>query len=310
MESRYFISYSGRDAQEEVAQIFEIITSKKPNIKIWWDKNEKRMRHANDWTIELEKGIKSSEGLIFLMTEDSVHADSVCRNELMFARNFKKPIILVRIDYDVPAPLLLNAKQHIDLSDDFDQGIRELIERLEWLKSPEGKLVLLENQLGNLERELKNAKQGSRKHKRLGEQITLLQKQIKDQRQVVDDPEGTKKRVEEDIKKDLQKGFKSKTKESDQNQDLSSRFIHSPPLVAPLYFQNRTEEINEISEFIKNDAERVMVVEGDSGIGKTAIVCKVLKSLEQGHVPGKKKTPEDRRHRLPGRNRVQQGKFQ
>ena len=286
MENRYFISYSGRDAQDEAAKIFEIITSKKPNIKIWWDKNEKRMRHANDWTIELEKGIKSSEGLIFLMTEDSVHEESVCRNELIFARNFKKPIILVRIDYDVAVPLLLNAKQHIDFSDDFEHGIEQLIDRLEWLKSPEGKLVLLENQLAHMERELKSSKKGSRKSKRLGEQMEVLRKQIADQQQVINDPEGAKKRVEDDIKKDLQKGFKSKTKESDQNQSATSRFIHSPPLVAPAYFQNRAEEIGEISAFLHDDAQRVMMVAGDSGIGKTALVCKVLKSLEEGVIPG------------------------
>ena len=41
------------------------------------DKNEKAMRHADDWVVELQRGIKNSDGLIYVMTRDSVQEKSV-----------------------------------------------------------------------------------------------------------------------------------------------------------------------------------------------------------------------------------------
>jgi hypothetical protein len=40
-----------------------------------------------------------------------------------------------------------------------------------------------------------------------------------------------------------------------------------------------------IGDFLKDDALRLMIVVGRAGIGKTAMVCRLLKSLENGRLP-------------------------
>jgi hypothetical protein len=40
-----------------------------------------------------------------------------------------------------------------------------------------------------------------------------------------------------------------------------------------------------IGDFLKDDALRLMTVVGRAGIGKTAMVCRLLKSLESGRIP-------------------------
>ncbi|MCP4690681.1 MAG: AAA family ATPase, partial [Desulfobacterales bacterium] len=64
-----------------------------------------------------------------------------------------------------------------------------------------------------------------------------------------------------------------------------TRFINPPPGTVPTYFQNRYVEIKLIGDFIKEDAARMITVVGRAGIGKTAMACKLLKSLENGELP-------------------------
>ena len=64
-----------------------------------------------------------------------------------------------------------------------------------------------------------------------------------------------------------------------------TRFVNRPPTVAPTYFQDRLAETQRIAEFLKDDSKRLMTVVGRVGIGKTATVCRVLKSLERGSLP-------------------------
>lgn len=40
-----------------------------------------------------------------------------------------------------------------------------------------------------------------------------------------------------------------------------------------------------IGDFLKDDALRLMIVVGRAGIGKIAMVCRLLKSLENGRLP-------------------------
>jgi tetratricopeptide (TPR) repeat protein len=64
-----------------------------------------------------------------------------------------------------------------------------------------------------------------------------------------------------------------------------TKFINPAPIIAPTYFQDRYVETNLISDFLKNDAQRLMTIVGRAGIGKTAMVCRLLKSLEGGRLP-------------------------
>jgi tetratricopeptide (TPR) repeat protein len=63
-----------------------------------------------------------------------------------------------------------------------------------------------------------------------------------------------------------------------------ARFVNQPPVAAPAHFQDRHVESELIGQFLAGD-ERIMTVVGRGGVGKTAMVCRLLKSLEGGRLP-------------------------
>ena len=63
------------------------------------------------------------------------------------------------------------------------------------------------------------------------------------------------------------------------------RIINSSPATAPTWFQGRQVETGLLAQYV-TDAGIVMVtVTGRGGIGKTAMVCRLLKGLEDGRIP-------------------------
>ena len=66
---------------------------------------------------------------------------------------------------------------------------------------------------------------------------------------------------------------------------VQTRFINRPPLIAPTYFQDRHVETGLIGTFLRDENMRLMTVVGRGGVGKTAMVCRLLRSLEGGKLP-------------------------
>ena len=65
----------------------------------------------------------------------------------------------------------------------------------------------------------------------------------------------------------------------------STRFINRLPMIPPVYFQDRHVETGLIGTFLKDESLRLMTVIGRGGVGKTAMVCRLLRSLEGGKLP-------------------------
>ncbi|MEJ7652079.1 MAG: NACHT domain-containing protein [Chloroflexia bacterium] len=71
----------------------------------------------------------------------------------------------------------------------------------------------------------------------------------------------------------------------------SHRLIRHPgssstrPLQGPSYFQNRTVETGLVADWLADDSVRLVTVIGRAGIGKTSLVCRLLKAMETGHLP-------------------------
>jgi hypothetical protein len=66
---------------------------------------------------------------------------------------------------------------------------------------------------------------------------------------------------------------------------VHTKSINPPPACAPSYFQDRHVETDLIGRFLKDDTVRLISVVGRGGTGKTAMVCRLLKSLEGGQLP-------------------------
>ena len=64
-----------------------------------------------------------------------------------------------------------------------------------------------------------------------------------------------------------------------------AKFVNPPPMTAPSWFQDRYVENRLIGEFLQDDGLRLLIVVGRGGVGKTAMVCRLLKALEAGQLP-------------------------
>jgi tetratricopeptide (TPR) repeat protein len=65
----------------------------------------------------------------------------------------------------------------------------------------------------------------------------------------------------------------------------ASRFVNPPPTIAPAWFQDRQVETGLLARYVTDPAIRLVTVTGRGGIGKTAMVCRLLRGLETGRIP-------------------------
>jgi tetratricopeptide (TPR) repeat protein len=89
--------------------------------------------------------------------------------------------------------------------------------------------------------------------------------------------EETTKRVNAGIEREQQPAEPQPVRET--------KFVNAAPMTAPASFQDRHVETGLLARFLADPALRVITVVGRGGIGKTAMVCRVLKGLEAGKIP-------------------------
>jgi hypothetical protein len=65
----------------------------------------------------------------------------------------------------------------------------------------------------------------------------------------------------------------------------ASKFVNPPPAIAPAWFQDRQVETGLLARYMTDPGIRLVTVTGRGGIGKTAMVCRLLKGLEAGRIP-------------------------
>ena len=65
----------------------------------------------------------------------------------------------------------------------------------------------------------------------------------------------------------------------------ASKFVNPPPAVTPVWFQDRQVETGLLARYVTDPGIRLVSVTGRGGIGKTAMVCRLLEGLEGGLIP-------------------------
>lgn len=278
MKGHHVISYSRFQADDFAINLYDQLLAGPPSIPVWLD--ARKLRPGQNWPKEIDEAIRKCKSLIFVMTGDSVESQSVCEEEWTSALTYKKPVIPILLDAEAEAPFRLRNRQYITFTGDFEVGLAQLRNHIKWLSSPEGELQILKDRLDDAERDLQRTSPEQRG--RIQAEIDTLKEQIAPQERVAEDPMQEETRVAESIERGIQR---ERQPEKPISGTTRTKFINPPPLIAPSYFQDRHSETEQIGNFLRDEAQRLMIVVGRGGIGKTAMVCRLLKSLESGRLP-------------------------
>jgi hypothetical protein len=274
----YFISYSRADGEDFALRLGDQLTAGPPSIGVWVDR--RRLQPGIDWDEQLVEALRACEGFLYVMTEDSVSPKSECKKEWTRALKYKKPIIPLLFHRDAELPYRLDPRQHIDFTHGFDAGLARLREHVRWRGTPEGVLHTLKERLEDARRDIARAETAERP--RIQEEIAELERQIGEQRQAIENPQAAQQRTE----KSIQAGFERERQPTEPfSGQVVTRFINRLPMIPPAWFQDRHVETGLIGTFLKDESLRLMTVVGRGGVGKTAMVCRLLRSLEGGKLP-------------------------
>jgi len=275
-----FISYSNAKTEQEAVQfaikLADKLKGEPPHIDIWVDN---RSIQAGNWDEQVSNAIKSCKCLLFVASPDSVMENSICADEVNWALKYKKVVIPLIVYKDVEVPFRLSRRKFVDFTGDFGVALSQLRNLIAWLDSPDGVLESMKDRLADAQRDLRRFPENAQ---RIESEIDELTEQIKRQEEVVRNPKAAEEKTEKNIQSGLERERKP-VKEVISKQ--LSKFINPPPGLAPNYFQDRTIETKQIVDFLNNDSQRLMTIVGRAGVGKTAMVCRLLKALERGELP-------------------------
>jgi tetratricopeptide (TPR) repeat protein len=279
MDERFFLSYSSVDGAEFALRLVDPLAAGPPAFPVWLDKRE--LRPGEDWDQQIVEAIGTCRGLLFVMTTDSVRPDSVAKDEWVWALKYKKPVIPLRLHANAELPFRLASRQFVDFSDSFEAGLARLRKHLTWMATPNGALQALRYRLADAERELPRTLEPSQQA-RIQQETQELRRQIGEQQGLLADPQAASQRTGDRIASGLQR---ERAPEQLAVSVRRAKFVNPPPLVAPSWFQDRHVETGQIGDFLKDDRLRLLTVVGRGGVGKTAMVCRLLKALEGGRLP-------------------------
>jgi TIR domain len=278
MNARYFVSYSRVDAETFARQLRDELLAGPPSYGVWLDVRD--LRPGLDWDTQVRDALQACRGVLFVMTADSVQDHSVCKAEWVWALKYKKPVIPLRLDAGAELPFRLASRQFLDFSDDFNAGLARLRTYLARVGSPQWVLQDLRDQLAEAERELPRADPDQ--SPRVLRDIQELRQRAADQERLLADPAAATRQTE----KRIAAGLEQERQPSRPVVTVArAKLVNPPPMAAPGYFQDRHVESELVGEFLRASDEPIMTVVGRGGVGKTAMVCRLLKALESGRLP-------------------------
>jgi tetratricopeptide (TPR) repeat protein len=275
----FFVSYSRIDAADDGPWLTDTLVAGSPSFPMWLDKPE--LRPGEDWDEQIVEAIRTCQGLLLVMTTDSVRPNSMCKREWLQALKYKKPVIPLRFHRDAELPFQLQPREYVDFTGSVEAAVARLRKHLSWMATPAGVLQALKDRQADAERELDRATSVSARA-RIEQELKELRRQTAAQERVLADPQAASEQTEQRIATGLER---ERQPEERPAVGRRAKFVNSPPMYAPTWFQDRHVETRLVGEFLRDPGLRLLTVVGRGGVGKTAMVCRLLKALEGGQLP-------------------------
>jgi hypothetical protein len=277
-EPFFFLCYSRRDGEEIALTLADQLAAGPPSIPVWVDRRE--LQPGIDRDEQIVQALRDCQGVLYLMTRDSADPKCPCKKEWIRALKYKKSIVPLTFHPEAELPFRLEPREPILFTDTFEAGLARLREHVRWRATPEGMLHTMEERLKDALRDFPDAQQSDKA--RIEDEITQLRQQIVGLQATINNPQAAQERTQKSIERGLER---ERQPELPVASKVQTHFINRPPLIPPSYFQDRHVETGLIGTFLRNENVRLMTVVGRGGVGKTAMVCRLLRSLEGGKLP-------------------------
>lgn len=259
-----FISYSRDDGSQLATSLHDDL--EKEGINTWLDKRD--IRDGMNWNTEIDKGLRNARAVAVIVTHGSNLSLQV-ESEWNEALNNYLPVIPIVTD-NTNVPRVLKMLNWINIQESYMGGLSSLIDRLgrleddhlEYLnKLLEGYIEARDNadNPGGFDDKIANLTQAI-------ERITMpdkFQEHLKEQ---------TKQAAEslEEERKKIQREAEERQKSHGQ------KSVGERPLDISAQFRNREAQRAELAQLLTDSNTRIISIIGNGGIGKTAIVSKIL----------------------------------
>jgi len=268
---RIFISYSPTDGVARAEVLYDALAG--AGVPVWLDRRDVRPGLAPER--QVEAALQECRAVLLLLTPAAAAPGCDCEREWRQALRYKKPIVPLLAGGELP--FYLQNRRALSPAD--ADGLAVLRKYLEWLSGPEGQLQTLRDRRGDAERDLRAA--APPEAARIRNELELLERQIRDLTARLEHPERAAQETDLRIRSGLER----------ERQPLApvggqvARIINAPPYAPPAHFQDRDTELRLLARYLRDPACRLVTVVGRAGVGKTAMVLKLLKAAENGRLP-------------------------
>ena len=265
-----FISYSRDDGSEIAESLHDDLEN--TGYDAWLDKRD--IRDGMNWNTEIDKGLRLARAVAVVVTPGSNLSLQV-ESEWNEALNNYMPVIPLIAGGEI-VPRVLKMLNWIDFRDDTLSGFSSLVNRLECLEEDHLEYLnkLLEGYL-EAQRTSENPKSFEIKIAGVKQAIERTtnsdawQEQLREQEQQAEESlEEERKRIQSEAEK--------------RHEAQAQKVVGERLLDISGHFRNRETQRAELARLLTNANTRVVSIIGNGGIGKTAIVSKILADLEDG----------------------------
>lgn len=275
-EGQVFLSYDSRDGSQLADLLRDELDRGNPTISCSIDLTTIDPDDALD---EVAATIDRCACFLFVATPMSLQSDSPTKGEWKLALDYKKPIVVVQGGGIAPVGRLARRPHAIvgmggmHITD----TIRQMIVGT---TTPAGKLQTAQNYLDDASEALKRAR-GTHHETRFQLAVAEWEQRAKSLSELVSEPDLARQRLDRRV----ELGLELEREKPSPDPTPTSRIHGSYPVPRTSLFQDRQAETKALCDFFRDPSSRIALVSGRGGIGKSAMVCRVLDGIERGNFP-------------------------